>query len=177
MRASTHSRNPDFPACCKFAGSAPYAELSLRVFSCSCEARQWGQTWFQEKSCMSWSGPCRWSKWARGSKSRVATWLGFARRYACRVRSEANGLSSQSGRHPERPSLPDAQPGDQLSWSQDGGLHAPPRLNVSAPPRPARRELPRVVTGVHGLIRDAKEHYDDGYKVVLPRAESAPTRS
>ncbi len=70
------------------------------------------------------------------------------------------------GKAPEKVSLPDAQPGDQLSWSQEGGLQPPPRPHVSAPsPRPPRRQLPRVVTGVHGLIREAKGHYDDGYKV------------
>src|SRR5579885_2269707 len=66
------------------------------------------------------------------------------------------------GKAPEKVSLPDAQPGDQLSWSQEGGLQPPPRPHVSAPsPRPPRRQLPRVVTGVHGLIREAKGHYDD----------------
>jgi hypothetical protein len=70
------------------------------------------------------------------------------------------------GKAPEKPPLPEAQPGDQLSWSQDGGLQSPPRPNLSAPPpRFPRRKLSRVVTGVHGLIRDAKGHYDDGYKV------------
>ncbi len=70
------------------------------------------------------------------------------------------------GKAPEKPSLPDAQPGDQLSWSQEGGLQSPPRPRLTAPsPRPGRRQLPRLVTGVHGLIRDAKEHFDEGYKV------------
>ena len=70
------------------------------------------------------------------------------------------------GKAPKKPSLPDAQPGDQLSWSQDGGLQSPPRPHVSAPSaRRPRRQLSRVVTGIHGLIRDAKGHYDDGYKV------------
>jgi len=37
---------------------------------------------------------------------------------------------------------------------------------VLAPsPRPARRQLSRLVTGVHGLIRDAKGYYDKGHKV------------
>jgi hypothetical protein len=70
------------------------------------------------------------------------------------------------GKAPEKPPLPDAQPGDQISWSQDGGLQSPPRPRGLAPsPRPPRRHLARVATGVHGLIRDAKGYYDDGYRV------------
>jgi hypothetical protein len=67
---------------------------------------------------------------------------------------------------PEKPALPDAQPGDQLSWSQGEVLSAPPRARVVAlPPRPRRGKLPRPVTGTHGLIRDAKGNHDNGYKV------------
>lgn len=64
------------------------------------------------------------------------------------------------GKAPEKPSLPDAQPGEQLSWSQEGELPSPPRPHLSAPsPRPPCRELPRPVKGIHGLIRDAKGHF------------------
>ena len=35
----------------------------------------------------------------------------------------------------------------------------------AAQSRPAAKKLPRPVTGVHGLIRDAKGNYDTGYKV------------
>lgn len=70
------------------------------------------------------------------------------------------------GKAPEKPPLPEAQPGDQLTWSQDGGLQSPPRPNLLAPsPLRPRRQVSRVVTGVHGLIRDAKGYYDDGYRV------------
>lgn len=70
------------------------------------------------------------------------------------------------GKAPEKPALPDAQPGDQVSWSQNGELQSPTRPNVLTPsPRPPRRQLSRVVTGIHGLIRDAKGHYDAGRKV------------
>ena len=70
------------------------------------------------------------------------------------------------GKAPEKPPLPEAQPGDQLSWSQDGELQSPPRPQLIAPPpHPPRKKLLRPVTGVHGLIRDAKENYDTGYKV------------
>jgi hypothetical protein len=70
------------------------------------------------------------------------------------------------GKAPEKPPLPEAPSGCQLSWSQEGGLQSPPRPRLMPPPpRPPRRQLSRVVTGVHGLIRDAKGHYDDGYRV------------
>ncbi len=70
------------------------------------------------------------------------------------------------GKAPEKSLLPEAQPGDQLSWSPDGELHSTPRQRlVVSPPRPRERRLFRPVTGVHGLIRDAKGRYDSGYKV------------
>src|SRR5579872_1815930 len=70
------------------------------------------------------------------------------------------------GKAPGKPALPDAQPGDQLSWSQGEVLSAPPRARlVALPPRPRRGKLPRPVTGIHGLIRDAKGNYDTGYKI------------
>jgi hypothetical protein len=70
------------------------------------------------------------------------------------------------GKAPVKPPLPEAQPGDQLSWSRDGGLQLPPRHPlVARQPRPRHRRLSPAVSGVHGLIRDAKGYYDTGYKV------------
>jgi hypothetical protein len=70
------------------------------------------------------------------------------------------------GKAPQKPALPDAQPGDQLTWSKGEVLPAPPRARlVALPPRPSRGKLPRPVTGIHGLIRDAKGNHDTGYKV------------
>lgn len=69
------------------------------------------------------------------------------------------------GKAPEKPRLPDAQPGDQLSWSQGEVLPAPPRPRLVAAPRPPHNKLPRPVTGTHGLILDAKGNYETGYKV------------
>jgi hypothetical protein len=70
------------------------------------------------------------------------------------------------GKAPEKPALPEAQPGDQLSWSQGEVLQAPPRPRlVALPPSPRRSTLPHPVTGIHGLVRDAKGNYDSGYKV------------
>lgn len=70
------------------------------------------------------------------------------------------------GKAPEKPPLPEAQAGDQLNWSPDGKLQSPPRLRPQAsPPHPRGRKLLRPVTGVHGLIREARGHYDAGFKV------------
>jgi hypothetical protein len=70
------------------------------------------------------------------------------------------------GKAPEKPPLPEARAGDQLSWSPDGKLPSPHRLRPQAsPPYPPGRKLLRPVTGVHGLVRDAKGHYEAGYKV------------
>jgi hypothetical protein len=70
------------------------------------------------------------------------------------------------GKAPGRPPLPEAQPGDQLNWSRDGGLQSPPRPRIVARLLgPRRSRLARPVTGVHGLVRDAKGYYGTGYKV------------
>jgi hypothetical protein len=70
------------------------------------------------------------------------------------------------GKAPEKPALPDAQPGDQVSWSHGEELPAPPRPRLQTiPSHPQRSKSPRPVTGIHGLIRDAKGNYDTGYKV------------
>src|SRR5208282_4603258 len=63
------------------------------------------------------------------------------------------------GKAPERSPLPEAQPGDQLSWSQDGELQPPHRPRLETPLSPSLPRLKRCVTGIHGLIRNAKEHY------------------
>jgi len=69
------------------------------------------------------------------------------------------------GRAPQRPALPEALPGDQPYWSQGGDPPAPPvrpKIAITAPPQPRVR---RSVTGIHGLIQGAKQHYEKGYKV------------
>src|SRR5689334_11268623 len=44
------------------------------------------------------------------------------------------------GKAPEKPSLPDPQPGDQVSWSQNGEIRSPPPPNVLTPsPRAPRK--------------------------------------
>ena len=69
------------------------------------------------------------------------------------------------GKAPARPPLPAALPGDQLFWSQPGDPPAPhvrTEIVTTAPPQPRVR---RPVTGIHGLIQGAKNHYERGYKV------------
>jgi hypothetical protein len=68
------------------------------------------------------------------------------------------------GKAPAHPALPEAPPGDQLIWSKDGDLRAPLWVaNTAANPAVPRAR--RIVTGTHGLIRGAKQHYETGYKV------------
>ena len=69
------------------------------------------------------------------------------------------------GKAPPRPALPEALPGDQLSWSQEGDPPAPRVRAVIAASEPARQRVRRLVTGVHGLIKGARQHYERGYKV------------
>ena len=69
------------------------------------------------------------------------------------------------GKAPTRPALPEALPGDQLSWSQEGDPPAPRISAFTTESEPARQRVRRVVTGVHGLIRGARQHYERGYKV------------
>ena len=69
------------------------------------------------------------------------------------------------GKAPAQPALPEALPGDQLFWSQGGNTPAPRVRAVTAPSEPARQRVRRVVTGVHSLIKGARQHYERGYKV------------
>jgi len=71
------------------------------------------------------------------------------------------------GKAPDKPSLPELRPGDQISWCQDAEAQLAPQPRLTAPPRrsPPRKKLLRAVSGVHGLIRNTKGHYDEGYKV------------
>jgi hypothetical protein len=61
--------------------------------------------------------------------------------------------------------LPEALPGDQLFWSQEGDPPAPRVCAVTVTSAPAQPRTRRLVTGIHGLIQGAKQHYERGYKV------------
>lgn len=68
------------------------------------------------------------------------------------------------GKTPARPELPEALPGDELFWSQEGDPPIPRIRTITATPAPMQRRA-RGVTGIHGLIQGAKQHYERGYKV------------
>lgn len=69
------------------------------------------------------------------------------------------------GKAPERPTLPEPQPGDPIVWSRTDEFPAP----TVPKPRPASRprvlRLAQPVTGTHGLVRGAKEYFLASRKV------------
>jgi hypothetical protein len=69
------------------------------------------------------------------------------------------------GKAPVRPVLPEAQSGDQLFWSQEGDPPAPRVRAEIATTTPPKLRVHRSVTGIHGLIQGAKQHYETGYKI------------
>lgn len=64
---------------------------------------------------------------------------------------------------PPRP-LPEARPGDQLTWFHLGESTSPPKA-PSAPKRSSDLPVRIPRTRVHGLIRDAKAHFENGRPV------------
>ena len=69
------------------------------------------------------------------------------------------------GKAPAPPDLPEALPGDELVWSQEGDPPTPRVPRVTAASALVQRRARRVVTGIHSLIQGAKQHYERGYKV------------
>ncbi len=69
------------------------------------------------------------------------------------------------GKAPARPALPEALPSDQLFWSQATD-HPTPHINAEiATTAPRKPKVGSSVTGIHGLIQGAKQHFEKGYKV------------
>jgi hypothetical protein len=69
------------------------------------------------------------------------------------------------GKAPKRPALPEPQPGDPIVWSRTDEFPAPSVPKPRPTPRPRVPRLTRHVTGTHGLIRGAKEHFLASRKV------------
>lgn len=69
------------------------------------------------------------------------------------------------GKAPSRPALPEALPGDQLFWSQNGDIPTSRFRAVTATSAPSQTRTRRLVTGIHGLVQGANQHYQRGYKV------------
>jgi hypothetical protein len=69
------------------------------------------------------------------------------------------------GRAPQRPALPEPLPGDPVVWSRTDKLPAPAVPKHRPAPSPGVPRLARLVTGTHGLIRGAKEHFLASRKV------------
>ena len=63
------------------------------------------------------------------------------------------------GKAPQRPALPEPLPGDPIVWSRTDALPAPAVPKPRPAPSPRVPRLARPVTGTHGLIRGAKEHF------------------
>lgn len=69
------------------------------------------------------------------------------------------------GKAPTRPSLPEAQPGNQVRWSKDGDFRFAQAPRPTAPSKPRAKKPLQPVTGIHGLVRGAKAHFQAGRKV------------
>lgn len=63
------------------------------------------------------------------------------------------------GKAPQRPVLPEPQPGDPAVWSRTDEFPAPPLPKLSTASKPRTPRLRRTVTGTHGLIVGAKDHF------------------
>ena len=69
------------------------------------------------------------------------------------------------GKAPKRPALPEPQQGDPVVWSRTDEFPAPSVPKPHPTPSPRIPGLARPVTGTHGLIRGAKEHFLASRKV------------
>ncbi|MEA1015153.1 hypothetical protein [Sphingosinicella sp. LY1275] len=68
------------------------------------------------------------------------------------------------GKAPPKPPLPTPQPGDPVNWSQDGERVVAPR--PQAPPRRKPERKVRIARNqVHGLLRGARSHFENGRPV------------
>lgn len=70
-----------------------------------------------------------------------------------------------AGKAPQCPALPEPLPGDPIVWSRADGFPAPAVPKPRQAPRPRIPRLVQPVTGTHGLIRGAKQHFLASRKV------------
>ena len=104
---------------------------------------------------------------------KVAEQLGVSGSYMARVCTVLNVPRPERGywaklavgKAPTKTPLPDARPGDQLHWSNDGTIPPSPPIRQQQPPvqRKARIRIPK--TYIHPLIRGAKGHFDNSRPV------------
>lgn len=109
-----------------------------------------------------------WSK----PMTKVAEQFGVSGTYMARICSVLNVPKPERGywaklavgKAPAPVPLPEARPGDQLFWAQNGELPPAPKPQFTAKPLPATRaRAPR--SGTHYLIHGAKSHFEAGRPV------------
>ena len=109
-----------------------------------------------------------WSK----PMTKVAEQFGVSGTYMARICSVLNVPKPERGywaklavgKAPVPVPLPEARPGDQLFWAQNGELPPAPKPQFTAKPLPATRaRAPR--SGTHHLIHGAKSHFEAGRPV------------
>jgi len=65
------------------------------------------------------------------------------------------------GKATPRVPLPEARPGDQLSWTKDGALTSQPKPRQAARPRAVEIPVRIPRSQIHGLIRGARAHFEN----------------
>lgn len=104
--------------------------------------------------------------------TKVAEQFGVSGSYMARICSVLNVPKPERGywaklavgKAPAPVPLPEARPGDQLFWAQNGELPPAPKPQFTAKPLPATRAR-ATRTGTHCLIHGAKSHFEAGRPV------------
>jgi hypothetical protein len=104
--------------------------------------------------------------------TKIADRFGVSGSYLARVCSLLNvprpergyWAKLEVGKAPTQEPLPEAQPGDPLHWSKEGAPVPTPKPKPPTP-RAAAQKVRISRTRVHGLIRDAKAHFEHGRPV------------
>ena len=104
--------------------------------------------------------------------TKVAAQFGVSNSYLARVCGYLNvprpdrgyWTKMEVGKAPQRPPLPEAQPGDQQFWNRGDEVPQFPKPKLQLPvPMASRSREPR--SGTHKLIMGARGHFDAGRKV------------